>query len=179
MTRYYATGRDLERELVAFLTAFLESDAGARATAAAGELGDSATLEVRLVDPDATLTVDFAAGSVVVGAAEAADVELELEADALHDILLERLGPVQISQLYETDRLRFRGSPQHLAALVVLAAPLAPFYRATLVRHGRDDLLHAPAPATKAEWGTPDDPIKRVIGRRRPWQRPKRSAEPV
>jgi hypothetical protein len=176
---YYASGRDLEREIVAFLTAFLDSEAGARATTAAGDSGDSATLVLDLVDPDATITVDFVSGSVMVGGAEAPDVEIEMEADALHDILLERLGPVQISRLYETDRLRFRGSPRHLAALIALAAPLAPFYRATLERHGRRDLLDTPAPPATVEWGSPDDPIKRVIGRRRPWQRPKRSAHAV
>ena len=68
---------------------------------------------------------------------------------------------------------------EHLAALVALAAPLAPCYRATLTRHERRDLLDTPAPPTKVEWGSPDDPIKRIFGQRRPWQRPKRSAPAV
>jgi hypothetical protein len=177
MTSYYATGQDLERELVACLTAFLESEAGHGAVVAARESGESATLELTLVDPELTLSVDFAVGRVVVGSAEAADVEIEMEANDLHDILLERMGPVQISQLYETDRLRFRGAAHHLAALIVLAAPLAPFYRDTLAQHGRQDLLDTPASPASFEWGAPEDPIKRVIGRRRPWQRPKRSPQ--
>jgi hypothetical protein len=179
VTSYYATGADLERELVACLTAFLESEAGHSAVVTARESGESATLELALVDPEVTLSVDFAVGSVLVGSAGAADVAIEMEADDLHDILLERMGPVQISQLYETDRLRFRGPAHHLAALIVLAAPLAPFYRETLTQHGRQDLLDTPASPMSFEWGSPEDPIKRVIGRRRPWQRPKRSAQAV
>jgi len=179
VTSYFATGQDLERVLVGCLETFLQSVAGHGAVLAARESGDSATLELRLVDPDATLSVDFIAGRVAAEAAEAPDVEIEMGANDLHDVLLERMGPVQISQLYETDRLRFRGSAQHLAALIVLAAPLAPCYRETLTRDGRQDLLDIPAPPASFEWGSPDDPIKRVIGRRRPWQRAKRSAQAV
>jgi hypothetical protein len=178
---YYASTDDLQRELVAFLTAFLGSDDGARATEAARALEGGATLALRVLDPDADVSVDFASGRVLLGAADDADVEIEIEADALHDILLERLDAVQISRLYETDRVRFRGSPQHLGGLIVLAGPLGPCYRASLAERGRDDLLGTPPPPTKIEWGSPDEALapKRVIGRRRAWQRPKRTAEAI
>jgi hypothetical protein len=178
---YFASGEELQAELEAFLGAFLASEEGARATEQARALGDRATLVLRTVEPDAAVAVDFLARRVLPGAEEDGDVEIEVEADALHDVLLERLGPVQISQLYETERLTFRGSAQHLAGLIALAGPLAPSYRASLERRGRDDLLATPAPATKVEWGSPEEARspKRVIGHRRPWQRPKRTAEAV
>lgn len=178
---YYTSQEELQRELVAFLTAFLSSDQGARATEAARALGDSAKLCLHIVDPDTTVSVDFFSGRVVLDAVDGADVDIEIEADALHDILLERLDPVQISRLYETDRVHFRGSAQHLAALIMLAGPLAPFYRRSLADRGRDDLLGTPAPPTRTQWGSPDDALspKRVIGRRRAWQRPTRAAEAI
>jgi hypothetical protein len=178
---HFASGEDLQRELVAFLTAFIGSDDGARAIEAARALGDSATLVLHTVDPEAVLSVDFYAGSVTLDAVADPDVEIQLEADALHDILLNRLDPVQLSRLYETDRLAFSGASRHLAALIMLAGPLQPHYPASLERRGRRDLLDTPMPPTKVAWGSPEEALspKRVIGRRRPWQRPKRTAEAV
>jgi hypothetical protein len=178
---HFTSGDDLQRELVAFLTAFLGSDDGARAVEAARALGESATLVVHTIEPEAVVSVDFFAGSVTLDARDDADVEIELPADALHDILMNRLDPVQISRLYETDRLAFSGASKHLGALIMLAGPMQPHYPASLERRGRTDLLNTPLPPSKEAWGSPEEALspKRVIGRRRPWQRPKRTAEAV
>jgi len=177
----YATGAELQDELVACLTAFLGSEDGARAVESAGALGDSATLMLRTVDPEAVVSMDFFAGTVSREPVADADVKIELEANALHDILLNRLDPVQLSRLYETERLTFSGKSQGLAALIMFAGPLAPHYAASLARRGRDDLLDTPMPATKLVWGMPEEALspKQVIGKRRAWQRPKRSVEAV
>ena len=175
---YYATSEDLEQELEAFLTAFLGSGDGAQAAEAARALGDSATLTLHLLDPDAVVSIDFLARTVTPGPVEGADVEIEMEADALHDLLLDRLDVVQISQLYETDRVQFAGGTTQLAALVVVAGPLQPHYAASLERRGRQDLLDTPAPPSPIVWGDPSEAIspRKLIGQRRPWQRPKRTA---
>lgn len=162
---YFASGQDLEGELIATLERFLAS----------GEHhGPSLLLRTR--DPDAVVAVDF--GSDQVGAADTdrADVVLELDAEALHDILLNRLDPVQISRLYETGRVAFTGSAEHLAALILLAGRLQPHYEASLRERGRADLLGTPAPPTKVTWGDPAEPLRPLLHNRRPWQRPKRTA---
>jgi hypothetical protein len=176
---YFASREELEAELVAFLEAFLASPDGEAASAAAGE--QESTVLLRAVNPEAVVSVDLRARTVSLHPAEDPVVEVELEADALHDILLERLDAVQISRLYETDRVRFRGRPEHLAALVALAGPLQPYYPATLADRGRDDLLATPVPPTKVAWGSPEDALnpRKVIGKRRPWQRPKRERAPA
>jgi hypothetical protein len=96
-------------------------------------------------------------------------------------VLLDRLDPVQLSRLYETGRLAFSGAARDLAALIMLAGPMQPHYPASLARRGREDLLSTPMPPTKVAWGSPEEALspRRVIGRRRAWQRPKRSAEAV
>jgi hypothetical protein len=174
---YYATTEELEQELEAFLSAFLASDDGTRAADAARQVGDSAILTLRLLDPDAVVSVDFLARTLVLGPVEGADVEVEMEADALHDLLLDRLGPVEISRLYETDRVRFTGGTTQLAGLVLAAGPLQPYYERSLEARGRTDLLETPAPETPIVWGDPSEATSppQLIGRRRRWQRPKRT----
>jgi hypothetical protein len=173
----YADGAELERELEAFLTAFLASEEGTAACAAARSLGEQARLVLRTVDPAAVVSVDFFAAEVASGAFGDANVEIELPADGLHDLLLGRLDPVQISRLYETDQLVFSGSATDLAALVVLAGVLQPYYPESLRRRGRDDLLATPAPERHGVWTSGADAQPRaVINSRRTWQRSKRSA---
>jgi hypothetical protein len=172
---HFATGAELEQELEAFLTAFLESEDGGRAAEAAQALGDSARLTLRLLDPDAVVSVDFLGRTVAFEAAEGADVEVEMHADDLHDLLLDHLGPVEISRLYETDRVRFTGGTTQLAGLVLVAGPLRPWYARSLEARGRRDLLDTPVPESPIVWGDPTEAISppRMIGRRRRWQRPK------
>jgi hypothetical protein len=173
----YADGEELTAQLIAFLEGFLASEDGARACDAARALGAQARLTVRTVDPVAEVSVDFFARGVSAGPMDDANVEIELEADALHDLLLGRLDPVQISRLYETGRLTFAGAATDLAALIVLAGPLQPHYPESLQRRGRDDLLSTPPPETGTVWTTgPDDPPREIISTRRTWQRPRRAA---
>ena len=173
----FADGRDLEDELLAFLAAFLGSDDGRRACESARALGERARLVLRTVEPEAVVSVDFFGAAAQQGAIEDANVEIEIEAAALHDLLMGRLDPVQLSRLYETDRLTFAGGATDLAALVALAGALQPHYPASLRRRNRTDLLETPMPERHAVWSSePGDPARQVIGVRRPWQRPRRSA---
>jgi hypothetical protein len=175
----FSDAGELEGELLAFLAGFLASEDGRRACEAARPLGDRARLVLRTVDPDVVTTVDFFAAEVSPGATDDANLEIELPADALHDILLGRLDAVQISRLYETDRLLFSGAATDLAALVVLAGALQPHYPASLRRRGRHDLLDTPMPERHTVWTTgPDVPPKPILTSRRAWQRPRRSAQP-
>lgn len=174
---YFADAATLEHELVAFFNAFLGSEDGARANEAARALGDQARLVLRTTDPAAVVSVDFFESSVSLDVAENANIEIALEADILHDILLGRLDPVQVSRMYETDRITFSGAATDLAALIVLAGPLQPHYPASLERRGRTDLLDTPLPERHAVWTTgPNVAPREIINSRRPWQRPKRAA---
>ena len=169
---YFGDGGEVREALAGCLGAFFSSPAGAAARDQVYELADSATLVVHTVDPHATVAVDFLKSQILSDPPAAPDVELELEADALHDILLERLDPVQISRLYETDRLAFRGDASKLAGLIVLAGPVQRCYEESLERSGRLDLLDTPRPEPALTW-TAEGPYREVIGKRRPWQRPK------
>ena len=171
---YFADSRELREELEAFLQSYLDSPEGAAGRDRVAELADSATLVLHVVDPDLTLAIDFLAATISTQTPPDPDIEIELDAVALHDILLERLDPVQISRLYETDRLLFSGESRNLAALVMLAGSLQPFYTESLRRRGRDDLLATPVPETKVAW-LDEGPYREVIGKRRPWQRAKKA----
>jgi hypothetical protein len=173
----FADGAELTEVLSAFLGDFLASEDGASAREAARSLGDHARLTLHTLDPGAQVSADFFAGTVVAGPIDDPNVEIELEADDLHDLLLGRLDAVQISRLYETDRLSFAGAATDLAALVMLAGALQPCYPATLRRLGREDLLGTPMPERHAVWTSGrDDPPRAVINSRRTWQRSRRTA---
>ena len=162
--------------VLGFLQRFLASEDGAEAAAQAGLLEATPVLELRLVDPDVTLHVDFAARTAAVGSArEQPGAIAEIQADDLHDLLLDRLGPVEISRLAEEGRVRLEGPPRVLAALLVLAGRIQPHYPASLAEQGREDLLSTPRPEVGVIWGN-DDPPPNLIGVRRPWQRPKGTA---
>lgn len=177
---YYANAHELEEELVATLERFLASDEYRALSRAAADSGANVpSLLARTADPRASVTVEFSTGTVASGATGAADVVLELDADALHDILLNRLDPVQISKLYETERVTFKGSAEHLTALILLAGRLQPHYEASLRERGRTDLLETPAPPTRVTWGDPSESPRPLLHDRRPWQRPKRAAAPA
>lgn len=175
---HFATAEELQAELGAFLREFVGSETGRRAADAAREAGLTGPLVLRTVNPAAAVWLDVSEGRVEAAPDGEPVVELELEADDLHDLLLNRLGPVEISQLYETDRVRFAGPPEALGALAILAGQLQPFYPESLARRGRQDLLDTPARPTRTLWDV-DGPPREVIGKRRPWQRPKRTAEAV
>lgn len=173
----FAGSEDLEGVLAGFLTDFLASEQGAQACDAARALGKTARLVLRTIEPESVVSADFFARSVSRAPLEEASIDIELEADALHDILLGRLDPVRISRLVETDRLVFSGAASDLAALVLIAGPLQRHYQAWLERGGRHDLLDTPVPERGVVWTTgPDAPLKEIINERRPWQRARKTA---
>lgn len=173
----FADSTELTEVLSAFLGDFLASQDGASASEAARSLGDRARLTVRTRDPAARVSADFFADRVVAGPIDDPNVEIELDADDLHDLLLGHLDPVQISRRYETGRLTFAGAATDLAALVMLAGALQPYYPAALRGLGREDLLQTPAPERPIVWTTgPDAEPQAVINSRRTWQRSKRTA---
>jgi hypothetical protein len=170
MTTSHDDAAVLESDLVAFFERFLASDDGTAAAAAAASLDAPAVLELRTVEPDVVLHVDVGARTVAAGPAEAPGAIAEIPARDLDDLLLERLGPVEISRLLEEGRARLAGPPPALAALLVLAGRLQPHYPATLRERGRDDVLAVAGPETGVIWES-DGPPPPMVGRRRPWQR--------
>ncbi len=118
------------------------------------------------------MQVDFAGRSVAAGSPAEADAVAEISFADLNLLLLDYLGPVEISRLLEEERLRLSGPPPVLAALLVAAGEIQPHYPASLAEQGRDDLLATPRPETGAIWSSEHAP-KPVFGVRRPWQAPK------
>jgi hypothetical protein len=172
MGQVYRHSGELHEELSAFLNRFLESDDGAAVVAAAAGLDFPAVLELRVVDPDAAIWIDFRERRMVDRPADAPGATATIEADALHHLLLDHLGPVEISRLAEENRVELEGPPMVLGALLPLTAAIQPHYRASLEERGRGDLLGIPAPPTAEIWESQAPPPS-VIGVRRPWQRPR------
>jgi hypothetical protein len=171
----WASAEELRDDVVATLERFAASPDGEAAAALARDLDRPTVLQLVLHDPDVAVHLDVAAGTVTEGLADAPAATLELDAPDLHDVLLERLGPIEVSRLVEEERLRLVGTPEALAASVVLAARVQPHYEASLRERGREALLDTPRPATREIWES-DEPPPRVFGVRRPWQRPKGAA---
>lgn len=169
---YFRDSKELEGLLIRFLTSFLESAKGDQASKATQALSAPAVLELHLTDPDVTLSLDLHERTLLSGPAEDATVRLSLEASTLHDVLLDRLDPVQISRPFEEERGSISGRPEALAGLIPLVEPLADHYRTSLADQGREDLLATPEPPQAIVWQS-EAPVKPLIGQRRPWQRPK------
>jgi hypothetical protein len=165
----YRDAADLEGELLAFLARFLDPAGGAAAAAALAAVEGSAVLEIAVTDPDATVHVDLKRRAVASGPGPDAAARVRITATGLHDLLLDRLGPVEISRLLEEDDLALAGPPPALAGLLLVAEPLRRHYEASLTERGRDDLLSSPAPEVGGIWETDVTP-PRVFGIRRPWQ---------
>lgn len=174
----WTSAPDLRADITEFLAHYLQSADGVEAVALAAEFNGNPVLEVMLHEPDVVLHVDIAAGFVGDGPADNPAVRLSIRAADLHDLLLERIGPVEISRLVEEKHLHLVGPPRALAASVLLAARLQPHYRASLVERGRDALIDTPAPTAAEIWESDEIPAP-VFGVRRPWQRPKGSSQPT
>lgn len=164
------TSDELEAVLVAFLTDFVASQACDRVAPRARELTADGSFVVRTREPEVEVTVDILQRSVTRGGVAAPAAHVELDATDLHNLMLDRLGPVEISQLNETGKIAVEGKPDTLAALVMIAAVAQPHYPASLERIGRHDLLDTPAPPTAGTWHV-EGPLPRLIETRRPWQR--------
>jgi hypothetical protein len=170
MTTAHADADVLHGDLMAFFERFLASEDGAAAASAAAALDAPAVLELRTVEPEVVLHVDVGTRTVAPGPAAAPGAVAEIMARDLDDLLLERLGPVEISRLLEEGRARLEGPPPALAALLILAGRLQPHYPATLRERGREDVLDAAGPEIGVIWES-DEPPPPMVGRRRPWQR--------
>ena len=170
----YRSGADLEGELLAFLGRFLDSDDGAQAAAGLAIVEGPAILEITIVEPDAVVHADLKARTVHPGPADDPTARIRITATGFHDLLLDRLGPVEISRLFEEDDLELEGPPMALAGLLMVSDQLSAHYAASLAERGRDDLLDSPAPEIGGIWETDVTP-PRVFGVRRPWQPEKSS----
>jgi hypothetical protein len=168
----------LRADLRATLDRFLTSSDGAAAAALAQDFDGPAVLELALREPDVVLHVDVAARAIADGPAGDPAARVEIRADDLHDLLLERLGPVEISRLVEEGRLHLVGRPRALAAALVLAGRIQPHYELSLRERQRDALLDTPLPPTGVVWES-EEPPPPVFGVRRPWQRPRGAAAPA
>lgn len=168
----WASADELRADITACLERFAASPEGTAAATVARGLGDGLQVELEFHDPDLVLQLDVANGTVSDGPCADAVVRVSLPASDMHDLLLERLGPVEISRLVEEDRLHLTGSPPALCAAVLLCAQLQPHYEASLRERGREHLLDTPAPETGVVWQSAVKPPP-VFGVRRPWQPPK------
>jgi hypothetical protein len=154
---------------------YLSTEEAAEIAVVAASLSVAPVLELHLTDPATVLSIDFAARTVAEGRAREAAVRLQIPVSALHDVLLERLDPVQISRLFEEERAVAEGAPEALAALVRVSGGIARAYRPLLEASGRTDLLELPESPSGVIWQA-EGPPRAVIGRRRPWQRPTRAS---
>lgn len=170
----YRTSDELEEELIAFLTRFLASDDGATVEGGLAMIDGPAVLELIVRDPDVVVHADLKNRTAVAGWADDASARVRITAAGLHNLLLDRLGPVEISRLLEEGDLALEGPPPALAGLLLVAEPLRVHYEASLVERGRDDLLASPLPEVGGIWETDVTP-PRVFGIRRPWQPEKSS----
>lgn len=170
----YASSEELETELLAFLRHFLESDDGATAAAGLALVDGPAILELAVANPNATVHADLKARTASAGRADEAGARVSITAEGLHNLLLDRLGPVEISRLFEEDDLQLEGPPQALAGLLLSAEALRRHYEASLEERGRTDLLASPTPEIGGIWES-DEPPPRVFGVRRQWQPEKSS----
>ena len=165
---------ELQEDVAAFVARFAATPEGAAAAALAGALGEGLGIELTLYDPDVVLRLDVASGVIARGAWEEAAVRVALPAGDMHDLLLDRLGPIEISRLVEEGRLHLKGSPPVLCAAVAAVARLQPHYEASLRERGREQLFATPPPPTREVWESDERPPA-MFGVRRPWQAPKRA----
>jgi hypothetical protein len=168
----WADAGELREDVTALLERFVATPEGAAAAGMAQSLGDGLVIELELRDPDLVLQLDLASGRISDGPHPDAAVRVACMAADMHDLLLDRLGPVEISRLVEEQRLHLTGAPPALCAAVVLVAQLQPHYEASLREHGREHLLATPLPVTGEVWESDTKPPP-VFGVRRPWQGPK------
>ena len=165
----WADSSELQADITALMERFSATPEGAVAAEVAGRFGDGLGIELTLYNPDVVLQLDVAAGTVVAGPCKDAAVRVALPAADMHDLLLDRLGPVEISRLVEEQRLHLTGSPPVLCAAVALVARLQPHYEASLRERGREQMLATPAPAIGEIWESAEKPPP-LYGVRRPWQ---------
>ncbi|MDX6592536.1 MAG: hypothetical protein QOJ13_1732 [Gaiellales bacterium] len=175
MSPVFLDSAEATEELSAFISRFLESEEGIALGEAAAGLEFPTLLELRVTGPDAVVFVDFAQRRLVDRPDARPGAAATIDADSLHHLLMDQLGPIEISRLAEEGRVHLEGPPLVLGGLLVVCSQIQPHYRASLEERGRQRLLDAPAPVTGAIWKS-DLPSPPMFGVRRPWQRPKGEA---
>ncbi len=175
MGEVFRTSDEVGGVLQAFIERFLASEDGAAAAAAAAGLDMPSVVHLRVLDPDTQIWLDVSERRLVERPAAPPAAHVTIEADALHHLLLDHLGPVEISRLAEEGRVQLSGPTLVLGALLPLTAAIQPHYGAALEEQGRNDLLEIPGPPTGEVWQSAEPPPG-VIGVRRPWQRPRGAA---
>ncbi|HWI74851.1 MAG TPA: hypothetical protein VNT55_23015 [Baekduia sp.] len=160
-------------ELVAALELFLEDPDGHAAARVAGEsIGPGAALSLRTHAPEATLRLVLGeAPRVERGeSGDVAPVEVTIDANTLHDLMVDHLGAGHIARAIELKEIHLDGSPHALDAVIVLAGSLGGCYRRSLEARGRHDLLATPVPPPPGDWMIdvvgPELFIRDVIGGR-------------
>ena len=146
MSGVFRDGDQMRAAVEATLERFLASDDGARVAEAAAGLGSSTVLELRTVYPDCVVWIDFAARRLIDAPQEPPAAVAAIEADALHHLLLDQLGPVEISRLAEENRVALQGPPLVLGALLPVVASVQPHYRPALTESGSSGSITMPLP---------------------------------
>lgn len=177
---YFSTAAVLAAELAASVDLFLAAEEGRRAAEQAasgfdvgGGLPDEPMVLVVTSNPSTAITLVLGENArVEVGGEQVrAQVRLTADADALHDLLLEKYDAGQIARAVEERRLTVSGSPWSLDSLIVFAGAFAGAYRRSLEQRGRSDLLQTPEPAPAGVWEVavpdPADFVGAVVPARR------------
>lgn len=170
---YFRDSQEVADELVAALELFLEDPDGSAAARAAGDsIGPDAVVRVRVHDPDATVRLVLGeAPRVEQGDGDAVPpVDLAIDADTLHDLMVDHLAAGHIARAIELGDISVTGSPRSLDAMIIMAGSLGDCYRRSLDARGRHDLLATPVPPPPGEWMIdvvgPELFIRDVIGGR-------------
>lgn len=169
---YFRDGHDIAAELVAALEAYVSSTEGAAATAQAArefQAGEEAVVLFETSNPEAAVRLDLRNRTVARGGG-AATVGLRMDADTMHDLMLDRLDGGQIARAFEEGRLAITGPPWALDALVKISQSVSQCWRQSLEARGRQDLLSAPPPPPAGVWEKYYDPevfVEQIIPERK------------
>lgn len=172
--RYFHDGQEVADELVAAIELFLADPEGSAAARAAGaSIGPDAVVQLRVRDPDATVRLVLGDEPRVARGEDngVSPVDLAIEANTLHDLMVEHLGAGYIARAIELGQISVTGSPRSLDAMIIMAGSLGDCYRRSLEARGRHDLLATPVPPPPGDWmvdvPAPDRFVRDVIGGKR------------
>lgn len=170
---HFRDGQEVADEVCAALELFLADADGAAAARAAGEMfGPDAFVQLRITSPAVVVRLVLSDDPRVErgGEDEAAPVDLMIEADTLHDLMIDNLGAGHIARAIELKQISVTGSPRSLDAMIVMAGSLGDCYRRSLEARGRQDLLATEPPPPIGDWMIdvvgPEMFIRDVIGPR-------------
>lgn len=152
---YFRDGQEVADELVAALELFLtDPDGQAAARAAGASIGTDAVVQLRVRAPEATVRLVLGDKPRVERGEDdgVPPVDLAIDADTLHDLMVDHLGAGHIARAIELGQISVTGSPRSLDAMIVMAGSLGDCYRRSLDARGRHDLLATPVPPPPGDW---------------------------